>query len=147
MDDLVLPLWAVIGPAAALVLVVLYLLVRRVALTRSGSTFDCSVRAGDAASGGGWTTGVASYGHGELRWFRLFSLRPGPGCTWRRTDVSVREFREPERDEVFALLPGSVVVTCVVAGEELQLAMSGDAYTGFASWVEAAPPGQHAHVT
>jgi Protein of unknown function (DUF2550) len=145
--SLVIPLWVVVGLVAVLVLVVAVFTVRRVVLARSRGSFDCSLNRAPSGSEGHWTTGVASYGTGELHWFRLFSLSPRPSCTWQRNELSVKEFRAPERGEVFAVLPGAVIVTCMVGTGELQLAMSMDAYTGFASWLESAPPGQHARVT
>lgn len=147
MGDLIIPLWVVACLVGVLLVLVVAFSLRRLVLARSKGSFDCSVRRGAADEPGGWTTGVASYGTGELRWFRLFSLSPRPSCAWQRTDLSVKEFRPPDRNEVYAVLPGALVVTCVVAGDELQLAMSTDAYTGLASWIEAAPPGQHARVT
>jgi Protein of unknown function (DUF2550) len=147
VDSVVVPLWIVAGLAAVLVLLVVVFVVRRLVLARSTGSFDCSVRRGPSDADGGWTSGVASYGTGELRWYRMFSLALKPSCVWRRADLRVREFRPPQREEVFAILPGAVVVTCLLGSAELQLAMSTDAYTGFASWIEAAPPGQHARVT
>ena len=147
MGEVVIPLWVVACLVAVVVLPVAVFTVRRLTLARTKGSFDCSVRPGSLDQPGGWTSGVASYGVGELRWFRLFSLSPRPSCTWQRTDLTVKEFRSPERSEVYAVLPGAVVVTCTVGPDELQLAMSTDAYTGLASWIEAAPPGQHARVT
>lgn len=147
MDNLVIPVWVITAVAAALVAVAVVFTVRRLALSRTRGSFDCSFRRGAPVGDGGWTSGVASYGPGELRWYRLFSLAPRPSCVWQRTELRIKEFRAPEGGEVFAVLPGAVVVTCEIGPAVLQLAMSSDAYTGFASWIEAAPPGQHARVT
>jgi hypothetical protein len=45
-----------------------------------------------------------------------------------------------------ALLAGAIVVECSSAGTVLELGMTEDALTGFLSWLEAAPPGQHMSV-
>ncbi|MFP5346576.1 MAG: DUF2550 domain-containing protein [Actinomycetes bacterium] len=145
MSGLVVPIWVVAGLAAALVLVVVFFVVRRVALTSGFGSFDCSVLG--RGHEGRWTTGIASYGNAELRWFRMFSLSPRPSRVWPRNQMHVKQFRSPEGSEVYAVIPGAVVVTCLVGAMELTLAMSPDAYTGLASWIEAAPPGQHARVT
>ena len=42
--------------------------------------------------------------------------------------------------------PGAMIVECRHDGVEIELAMSNDAYTGFASWLESAPPGQGVNV-
>lgn len=147
MDSPVIPLWVLAGLVAALVLLVTVFTVRRIVLVRSRGSFDCSLNRAPGRAEGRWTSGIASYGTGELRWYRLFSLSPRPSLTWQRTALQVKEFRAPQRGEVFAVLPGAVIVTCLLGTGELQLAMTMDAYTGFASWLESAPPGQHARVT
>lgn len=147
MGNLVIPVWVVAAVAAALVGVVVVFTARRLVLSRSRGSFDCSFRRRVDVGEGGWVSGVASYGPGELRWYRMFSLRLRPSHVWQRSDMSLKEFRAPQGGEVYAVLPGAVVVTCVLGSGEMQLAMSSEAYTGFASWIEAAPPGQHARVT
>lgn len=147
MGSLVIPLWIVTAIATVLLLVVAAFTARRLTLARAVGSFDCSLLRMRADGAGSWVSGVASYGTGELRWYRLFSLSPRPAQVWRRTALRVKEFRTPERGEVFAVLPGAVVVTCQLDDQDLHLAMGRDAYNGFASWVEAAPPGQHARVT
>jgi hypothetical protein len=147
VGNLVIPVWVVAAVAVALVLVVVVFTARRLVLSRSRGSFDCSFRRRVDAGEGGWASGVAHYGPGELRWYRMFSLRLRPSRVWRRSDMSIKEFRAPQGGEVYAVLPGAVVVTCVLGSQEMQLAMSSEAYTGFASWIEAAPPGQHARVT
>jgi hypothetical protein len=39
-----------------------------------------------------------------------------------------------------------MVLECNQQGRVIELAMSEDALTGFLSWLEAAPPGQHVNV-
>ena len=58
------------------------------------------------------------------------------------------ERRWPERpDAAVGTVPEAVLVRCRHRGAPLDLAMSRDAYTGFASWLEAAPPGPRSSVT
>lgn len=132
--------------AAVLVLAVLVVTafaLRRRALTRARGAFDCSVR----VPGRPWTQGVARFGSLQVEWWKVFSLSPRPGCTWRREDLAVLERRWAGTGEVGALLPDAVVVHCRHRDGELDLAMSREAYTGFASWLESAPPGPTSSVT
>jgi hypothetical protein len=132
---------------AALVLLLVGLAVvftaRRVSLTRRGASFDCSVRRPD----GHWSLGIARYGADHLDWFRIFSFSLRPREAWQRDALVVVERRLTAGAETTSVLPQSVVVHCEHRGQRLDLAMSDDAYTGFASWLESAPPGRHAHVT
>jgi hypothetical protein len=131
---------AVVVLAAA---VVVAFAVRRRSLTRARGAFDCSVR----VAGGSWTQGVARFGSSRVEWWKVFSLSPRPGCTWRREDLTVIERRLAAGADVGGLLPEAVLVRCDHGGTELDLAMSREAYTGFASWLESAPPGPRSSVT
>ncbi|WP_092867028.1 DUF2550 domain-containing protein [Quadrisphaera sp. DSM 44207] len=145
-----------VAVAAALVVLVLVLFaLRRWLLTRTRGAFDCSVRlqgrpgarAGRGRQGRGWSQGVARFGSDRVDWWKVFSLSPRPGGTWARDDLSVVERRPPGHGEVDAVLPDAVVVRCCLRGRPLELAMTQEAYTGFASWLEAAPPGPRSRVT
>jgi Protein of unknown function (DUF2550) len=143
VDQIVVPLTIVVAVVALLVSTALLFTVRRVVLSRRGASFDCSLRRPD----GSWTLGVARYGDDRLHWFRVFSLSVRPRLTWLRDELAVVVRRPSRGTEVTAVLPHAVVVECRYAGEDLDLAMSDDAYTGLASWLEAAPPGRNVHVT
>lgn len=141
----------VCGAVVALVLLGLLAFgVRRRVIQRSGGTFDCSARwrrpVAGQSSGKGWVYGVARYSGDHVEWFRVFSYALRPRMTLVRERIQVRERRDPQGEEELALLSGSVVLTCRHGGDDLELAMSEDALTGFLAWLEAAPPGQRVNV-
>ncbi|MGP3968261.1 DUF2550 domain-containing protein [Streptomyces sp. 6N223] len=144
---------ALLVAGAVLALAALGLLVfavRRRLIQRLGGTFDCSARftaprAGQSP-GKGWLFGVARYNGDNVEWFRVFSYAPRPRRTLRRDLIQVRERRRPQGDEELALLPGALVLNCRHEGQDVELAMSEDALTGFLAWLEAAPPGQRVNV-
>ncbi|MGL5856948.1 MAG: DUF2550 domain-containing protein [Angustibacter sp.] len=146
MDDLIIPLEV----AAALVLLLLIALVavvvRRRWLSRGLGAFDCSLRTSDRPHGKGWKLGVARYGPDEVEWFRVFDLSPRPRSVLPRAGLVVQDRRQPQGVEALAVMTGFVVVRCQRAGGVVELAMSEDSYTGFASWAEAGPPGQNVSV-
>ncbi len=145
MDGWTVPLEIAAGVAFLLVVGVTLFTVRRVVLARQLGSFDCSVRM--VAQGGSWTIGVARYGAGRLDWFRVFSLSVRPALSFERSRLEVVGERVPVGGEALAVLPGVSVISCRYDGEEVDLAMSADAYTGLASWAEAGPPGQFGRVT
>ncbi|MEY9967714.1 hypothetical protein ABIA33_005793 [Streptacidiphilus sp. MAP12-16] len=148
---------------------------RRRLIQRPGGTFDCSARlrmpdlllpAPDAVpdvdaplpsgsapgpavtdnGGKGWVFGIARYNHDSVEWFRVFSYAPRARRVLQRSRIEVLHRRTPQGQEELALLSGAVVLTCLHAGEPVELAMSEDALTGFLAWLEAAPPGQRVNV-
>lgn len=123
-----------------------FLFVRRRVLSRSGGTFECSVRmhaprkTNPAAYSRGWTLGVARYSDTSLEWFRIFSFSLRPKHTFSRA-LTVLSRREPHGAEAFSLYGGHVVVSAQLdSGQQIELAMSDSALTGFLAWTEAAPP-------
>jgi hypothetical protein len=111
----------------------------------SGSAPDPD-SAGSAGGGKGWVFGIGRYNHDSVEWFRVFSYAPRPRKVLKRSRIEVLHRRTPEGQEELALLSGAVVLTCLHAGEPVELAMSEDALTGFLAWLEAAPPGQRVNV-
>ncbi|MDB1087634.1 DUF2550 domain-containing protein [Streptomyces sp. ACA25] len=144
---------ALVGIGALIALVLLGLLafgVRRRLIQRFGGTFDCSARwvppAPGQSPGKGWVYGVARYSGDHVEWFRVFSYSIRPRQTLQRDGIEVRDRRQPNGDEELALLSGAFILTCRHGGQDLELAMSEDALTGFLAWLEAAPPGQRVNV-
>lgn len=146
-----MPWWAdvidVVGLLALLLLAcVLYLFGRRFLLSRAGGTFECSLRdrrrgGGAASSLRGWTLGLGRYSGEDLQWFRMFSFSPRPRRVFSRS-LAVLSRRSPARAESFSLYSGHVVVKVRLEdGQDVELAMSEQALTGFLAWTEAAPPG------
>ena len=145
MPDVSVVLLALVAAlAVALVGVAGLFTARRLVLARSRGSFDCSVR---QTGRSGWAIGVARYGPGRLDWFRIFSLSPRPSQVWDRARMVVLGRRPIVGGEVYAVLPGACIVRCRAGDADIELAMSQDAYVGFASWLEAAPPGQRGKVT
>ncbi|MFC1417244.1 DUF2550 domain-containing protein [Streptacidiphilus cavernicola] len=148
--------------------------VRRRLIQRPGGTFDCSARlrvpaaadpaepldpdaplpsgsapapeGGGDSGGKGWVFGIGRYNRDSVEWFRVFSYAPRPRKVLQRSRIEVLHRRTPVGQEELALLSGAVVLTCLHAGEPVELAMSEDALTGFLAWLEAAPPGQRVNV-
>ena len=128
------------------ILALVFLFVRRRLLSRSGGTFECSVRleppsrATAAASSRGWTLGLARYSDSHLEWFRIFSFSVRPKYTFSRA-MTVLSRRTPHGAEAFSLYGGHVVVAALLdSGRKIELAMSDSDLTGFLAWTEAAPP-------
>ena len=146
MSGLLVPLEAVGALAGLLVLLAVGVVVRRRWLGRGVGTFDCSLRTTLDRMGKGWTLGVARYEADRIEWFRVFGVVLRPSRVLQRGDLSVAERRYPSGNEAFAVMSGFVIVRCAYRGSQIELAMSEQAYTGFASWLEAAPPGQNVSV-
>jgi hypothetical protein len=142
-----MPVWAIVLDAAGLlalclILVAIYLIVRRRLLARSGGTFDLSVRALSHRPGRGWALGVGRYNNDVLEWFRIFSLSVRPAQTYRRCRLRVGERRLVQGAEEYALYDDAIVVECRYADRPVELAMTEAALTGLLAWLEAAPPGR-----
>jgi len=146
VDELLVPLEVVIAAAIGLAVVIGLLVARRRFLSRATGTFECSLRTTTQRLGKGWALGVARYEADRIEWFRTFDISPRPRRVLQRCDLQVQERRYPTGPEVYAVMTGSVVVQCSYDRRPLELAMSEQAYTGFASWLEAAPPGQNVSV-
>jgi len=127
--------WILLG-ALVIGLGLLVLLVTRVrSLGRRFGTFECALRlAGRTA----WASGIAGYGADRLDWYRVLSLSPRPAHSWQRSALVVvarsSRLRAGRRTAIT-----EATVRC--RDEEFTLAMADQAYAGFASWLEAAPPG------
>ena len=133
-----------VAVALLLALTTALLALRRRSLTRVGGSFECTVK----VAGRPWISGVARYGRHRVEWWKMLSLSPRPGCTWVRDDLSVLERRWLEEPGTFVgTVAEPVLVRCEHRGAVVDLAMTREAYTGFASWLEAAPPGPRSSVT
>lgn len=146
MDDLLIPLEAVGVLLVLLVAAIVGVVVRRRWLSRSFGTFDCSLRTETGPHGKGWQLGVARYEADRIEWFRVFSVSMRPRHVLQRGDLMVQERRTPSGAEAFSVMSGFLIVRCRLARGMVELAMSEQSYTGFASWLESAPPGQNVSV-
>jgi hypothetical protein len=146
VSGLLIPIEAVGALVCLLVLLTVGVVMRRRWLGRGVGTFDCSLRTTLDRMGKGWTLGVARYEADRIEWFRVFGVVLRPSRVLHRSDLAVQERRYPSGAEAFAVMSGSVIVRCAFESTTIELAMSEQAYTGFASWLEAAPPGQNVSV-
>lgn len=138
--------WLAVVIAALAVLTTLAfagLLVRRLLLQRGGG-FDMCLRIGPEERTYGWVFGIGRYRGEVLEWHRTFWV--GGRSAVRELDrhrLAVLDRREPAVDEAFDLPAEHVVFDCLIAGMRVEVSMPEDAATGFRSWLEAAPPGEH----
>jgi hypothetical protein len=120
---------------------------RRYLIGRARGTFDCSLRrASSHHAGSGWMPGVARYERDRLDWFRVFTLSPKPSRSLVRNQLTIIDHRVPDGVETYAVIPGWVIVRCAYGAQTLELAMSELAYSGLATWLESAPPGQNVSI-
>jgi hypothetical protein len=119
------------------------LALRRRVITRRGGTFDCSLRLRAGQHGKGWVLGIGRYSGDALEWYRVFSYSTRARRTFDRHRLQVVERRDPTGVEVYSLLSGAVIVSCLDGDRRVELAMSPESLTGFLSWLESAPPGVH----
>lgn len=126
--------------------------VRRAVISRRGGTIDMNLRLSTLVPGRGWAPGLARFEGNELRWYRLFSLGFRPRRVLLRDCLVIEERRAPAGPECLAMPSGWVILRCRGVGATsapansgrstgVELALTESAYTGFLSWLEAAPPG------
>lgn len=141
VGELIAPLAVLGGLLLLFGLVIGGFVARRHLLARGAATFDCSLRRDPIRKPGGWMLGVARYEEDRLEWFRIFTLDPRPGKVLERSRLGLLEWRPPADGESDSIMPGWVIVRCSYDQEILELAMTGNDYTGFSTWLESAPPG------
>lgn len=134
----------VLGVPLLFVLLLLAVAARSRVLQRAGGAVELSLRrtrTGSGASGRGWSNGIGRFVDDELRWYRVFSLWPGPRRRLSRRELEVTGRRTPAEGERRALQTGAVILTCANATDPVELAMQSATVTGFLAWLEARPPG------
>jgi hypothetical protein len=140
--------WLFLALLLAALLGLVAVTARRFVLERGGGAVECYLRHAGRASAP-WRIGCARYGSGELRWYRIFSLRPRPTAELSRRGLVVVGRREPTAADLAELTPDLVVVAVGWAAPDgsdpeepvYELAMTESALTGFLSWLESMPPG------
>ena len=112
-------------------------------ITRSGGTFDCSLRLRPGRYGKGWALGIGRYTGDQLEWYRVFSYATRPRRVLRRRDLQVVERRDPHGAGGRSRCWPAPVVRALPRRHDgpVELAMSHDALTGFLAWLESSPPG------
>jgi len=126
-------LWALLLVAVLALVAGLLLLLRARGLSRVVGSFDCAWRAAESQD---WVSGVAVYGVDRIDWYRMVSLRPGPGARWRRSELVI----DPSRRVLPGSSWGAVEVRCHARSGEFFLALEPAALAGLTSWLEASPP-------
>ncbi|MDP4504743.1 DUF2550 domain-containing protein [Nonomuraea sp. NBC_00507] len=117
-----------------LVLLAALVVLRALMLVRSRGSVPCRLRVGGRA----WRSGVARYADGELHWIPLLGVRLRPRHAIARRGLVVSARRE--------LGDGLYAVDFGGSTQDVSLAMSADALTGFLAWLESAPPSAYLDV-
>lgn len=90
--------------------------------------------------GNRWLYGIGRYQGGELRWYRAIGIGTHPSRVLRRGDVELLNRRGRSPAEAGSLPPSAVIVECrSSSGDVVAVALGESAFTGFVSWLEAAP--------
>ena len=114
---------------------------RRLRLLREGG-IHVALRRRIDNSGRGWQVGVGRYRGDDFVWYRVLSVRSGPDQVIPRIGLQIEDRREPSDPESYAMPADATVLRCKADHhDELELAFSAEALTGFLSWLEASPPG------
>ena len=122
--------------AIAVVLVAMCaVLARQRYMLRTGGALPVAVR----RRGHRWTYGTARFVGNELRWYRALGMGTRPTLCLRRPDLTILHHRAPEPGELNALPATARIVECRDDGRTTVLAFNESAFTGFVSWLEAAP--------
>lgn len=130
-----------LGLLFAIVVLIIWVAVRRTLLTRGGG-IDVCWRTDLRPMGSGWTLGQARYSGDVLLMFRSFAVLPSASRTLQRQSLTLGDRRPAVGSESDLLPAGAVIVRCIDArggGSRLELAMSEESLTGLRSWLESAP--------
>ncbi len=104
--------------------------VRVRALARRPGAFACGMRRGNSPD---WSDGVAHYGVTRINWWRCWSLSLRPAASFRRSALTIVSATPlTESDEA-----GRLLVNCRCDGVDFAWTMSGPAFEGLSSWLEA----------
>lgn len=138
-------IWPIISVVCLLLLLVAIGFIARVRSlsTRVGS-FSCAYRRG--ARPAIWKLGIAHYCVDRIDWYRTASLSFRPKHSWSRDGIDLIEKTPIVEADGVRVRDFSLRITCACGGQEFELAMSDDSYSGLRSWVESAPPGRHGRV-
>jgi Protein of unknown function (DUF2550) len=134
--------WLFAAFLALVVVLAAALATRRYLLERGGGTVECGLRF--PAGRGAWRLGVASYQGDEVCWYGALDVRFRPEQVFHRRSLTVLS-RRPSLAAEDSVLGGQHVVVELSAGgsDDVELAMTEEALTGFLAWLEASPPGSH----
>jgi hypothetical protein len=126
----------------ALLLVLLAIFFRRRLLIAGGGTIRLQVRVTTMIPGRGWSAGIGRFVGDQLQIHRLFSFGIRPKRVLDRRLLTVDQRRLPEGPERLTMPGHWIILACTSGACRLEIAMAESTVTGFASWLEAGPPGQ-----
>ncbi len=141
---------SLLGWVALLVLVLVLLVIaglialslRRRVLQRDGG-FDLCVRLHPGQWGGGWVFGIGRYQGDRILWFRTFGVGLRARQVFLRRELALLKRSEPGPEDGVHVPPGHILLACRYDGSPIDLTMDALAVTGFVTWLESAPPGEH----
>jgi hypothetical protein len=123
----------VLGVGLALMCAVL---ARQRYMLRAAGALPVAVRRGAQR----WTYGIARFVGNELRWYRGWGMGTRATLSLRRADLTILHHRAPVASELKSLPATARIVECRGDdGRTIVLGFSESAFTGFVSWLEAAP--------
>jgi len=133
----------IIGICVVALLVILFaIFFRRRLLMAGGGTIRLQVHLSTLVPGRGWAAGVGRFVGDELRFHRMFSFGVRPKRVLNRRRLTVDRRRLPEGPERLSMPGHWVILSCTSGSSRIEIAMAESTVTGFASWLEAGPPGQ-----
>ncbi|HEX6684303.1 MAG TPA: DUF2550 domain-containing protein [Candidatus Limnocylindrales bacterium] len=112
---------------------------RREFFARTRGTVELYFRL-NQRQGRGWAPGFALFRGDELRWYRLFSLAPGPRRRLSRRTLTVESRRSPTAEEALLVPVEWLVLRCKADQDIVEVAMARHTVTGFLSWLESVTP-------
>jgi Protein of unknown function (DUF2550) len=129
----------------AVALVVLLVLLaalfgRREFFSRRRGAIELYLRLAERPAGRGWAPGFALFRGDELRWYRLFSLAPGPRKRLSRRTLTVESRRPPTTEEALLVPAEWMILRCKADQDAVEVAMARQTVTGFLSWLESVTP-------
>jgi Protein of unknown function (DUF2550) len=133
----------VVGICILVLLLVLFaIFLRRRLLMAGGGTIRLQVRVSTMVRGRGWSSGIGRFVGDQLQFHRMFSFGIRPKRVLDRRLLTVDQRRLPEGPERLTMPGHWIILACTSGTSHLEIAMAESTVTGFASWLEAGPPGQ-----
>ncbi|HEU4349049.1 MAG TPA: DUF2550 domain-containing protein, partial [Actinoplanes sp.] len=100
------------------------------------------VRISTLVPGRGWSTGIGRFAGDQLQFHRMFSFAIRPKRVLDRRSLTVDQRRLPDGPERLIMPDHWIILACTSGSSRVEIAMAESTVTGFASWLEAGPPGQ-----
>ena len=105
---------------------------------------DSARKSASGGTGRDLSPGHASYQGDEVCWYGALDVRFRPDQVLHRRSLRVQSRRPSLAADASVLGAGRVVVELSTGdSDNVELALTEEALTGFLSWLEASPPGSH----